>query len=298
MKTSNFLRWNPSKTYTEDGVTYRIDLNVSLDDDCHNMHCDFSITCMIYEIKKNGKREEYMGGCCHEEIVKHFPELEKFIPLHLCGHAGEPMYPVENGIYHIIHSSPSDAMRYLRITEAEFLELSKYLEEKLCFKYKLYELGIVSRWKKEADEFIEFLECKTGKKWANPYNPEEERFRLTLTDESRDLVRKMISEGYYTEETINERRARELRDKLDKQRQGVFSDYNHKIIKLNAERDTLVHIINCGVTLDNVIYYSHSDTVKFNWKSYEKKVTKEDFDRIEGSRDGNVPDFVKFEYVD
>lgn len=291
------LLWRPSKTYYEDGKKIIV-ANISLDDDCHNKHHDFSITCDIYEVRRNGHRELVGGGCCHEEIAKHFPEVKKFIPLHLCGYEGEPMYPVENGIYYIVNSAPAVAMEYLRITDEEFIELSKYLDEKLYFKYLLYKLGIVERWKKEADEFIAFLEEKTGEKWENPYTPEEERHRLLLTDEERQEVEQRISENGYTTEALEERRSRKLRERLEKQKDGVVADYDKKLRKLNAEKDTLLHIINCGVVLDNVIYYNHSDTVQFNWKSYEKKVSREDFDKILNSRGGAVPDFVEFKYED
>ena len=298
MENTEKLLWKHSKTYFENGTKMKIVAEVSLDDDCHNKHCDFSITCMIYEIKGSGKLKEYMGGCCHEEIAKHFPELKKFIQLHLCSHGGEPMYPVENGIFHIINSAPSVAMEYLRITPAEFLELSKYLDEKLYFKYLLFKLGIVNRWKKEADEFIAFLEEKTGKKWVNPYSFEEERHRLLLTDEERMEVEKRISENGYTAEALEERRSRKLHEKLKKQAEGVMSDYEHGLEKLNAEKETLLHILNCGVPLDNVIYYKHSDKAEFNWRSYEKKVSKEDFERIVESRNGKLPEFVNFTYQD
>jgi hypothetical protein len=99
MESRNYLRWNPTKIYTENGEKYKIVVNVSLDDDCNNKHCDFSITCDIYRIVGNNRSVYEAGGCAHDEIVKHFPELARFIPLHLCGHAGEPIYSEANWIY-------------------------------------------------------------------------------------------------------------------------------------------------------------------------------------------------------
>lgn len=49
------------------------------------------------------------------------------------------------------------------------------------------------------------------------------------------------------------------------------------------------------MTLKNVIYYDHSDKVSFNWKSYEKMISKEQFDKIVDGAKGAVPDFVTFE---
>ena len=66
-------------------------------------------------------------------------------------------------------------MEYLRISEEEYVELSSASDDKLYFKYQLFNLGIVYRWKRESDVLIEELEKLSGKKWVNPYKPEEER---------------------------------------------------------------------------------------------------------------------------
>lgn len=123
-----------------------------------------------------------MGGCCHDEIAKYVPELAKFIPLHCCNHYGAPMYPVENGMYHIKNSDKSVAIEYLRISDKEYSKLSEAVDDKMYFKYLLFNPGIVDRWKRESDELIAELENLCGKKWVNPYKPEEERFTLTLEE--------------------------------------------------------------------------------------------------------------------
>ena len=71
--------------------------------------CDWSVTADVRWKNQRGQYEEYMGGCCHDEVAKHFPELAKFISLHLCNHYGAPMYPVRNGIYHVRRSGMSVA---------------------------------------------------------------------------------------------------------------------------------------------------------------------------------------------
>lgn len=90
-----------------------------------------------------------MGGCCHDEIAKHCPELAKFITLHCCNHYGAPMYPVENDMYHIKNSDKSVAIEYLRISDKEYSKLSEAVDDKMYFKYLLFNLGIVDRWKHE-----------------------------------------------------------------------------------------------------------------------------------------------------
>jgi hypothetical protein len=206
MKTANKLTFLSTKFFTENKREYRITVTISLDDDCHNNMCDWSITADIRWKNEYGIYKEYMGGCCHDEIAKHCPELAKFIPLHCCNHYGAPMYPVENGMYHIKNSDKSVAIEYLRISDKEYSKLSEAVDDKMYFKYLLFNLGIVDRWKRESDELIAELEDLCGKKWVNPYTPERERFTLTLTDEERLLIEESIKAGYYSAENIEKRR--------------------------------------------------------------------------------------------
>lgn len=135
METTNKLFYSGTKFFTENEEDYRITVRISLDDDCKNNICDWSITADVDWKNKHGKYEDYLGGCCHDEVAKHFPELAKFISLHLCNHYGAPMYPVDNGMYHIKNSGMSVAMEYLRISKQECVELYKASEDKLYFKY-------------------------------------------------------------------------------------------------------------------------------------------------------------------
>ena len=290
------LVWKSTKNYREDGMLKRITVKVSLDDDCKNMHCDFSITCTIDEQIKNGVWVDGGGGAAHETISKRFPELRKFIHLHLCAHEGTPMYPEENGRYFIKHDGKEVAMRNLRCTEEEYEILANAVEEKLYFKYLLFSLGIVARWKKEADEFIAFLEEKTGDKWVNPYTPEQERFRLVLTDEEKADVEKKITERYYSLQAMQERRNAEFAAEKSKQIEKINAEYNDATENARIKRDVLIYILECGLSLKNVIYYDHSKTVCFNWKDYDDKISQEEFvDFVNNVDYSKVSDKIKFE---
>lgn len=83
--------------YREKGVNYSISAVVRYDDESGNGHNSFSITGTIDEII-DGRRRDYMGGCIHEEIIKHFPELAHFIKWHLTSADG-PMHYLANTIY-------------------------------------------------------------------------------------------------------------------------------------------------------------------------------------------------------
>lgn len=133
MTTTNRLCYTVSKRYIQAGTTFKINVKILLADDCKNNICDWSITADIYEQRKNGRFVWCAGGCCHEEILKRFPQFKMFVDLHLSNHYGAPMYPVENGFYHITNSSKETAINYLRITEWE----NPYKPENERFTLKL-----------------------------------------------------------------------------------------------------------------------------------------------------------------
>lgn len=113
--------------------------------------------------------------------------------------------------------------------------LSEAVDDKMYFKYLLFNLGIVDRWKRESDELIAELEDLCGKKWVNPYTPERERFTLTLTDEERLLIEESIKAGYYSAENIEKRREEAHKAKMMEKRAEICEQYD-KIIR-NAETD-------------------------------------------------------------
>ena len=296
METANKLTYLSTKFFTENEEDYRITVRISLDDDCKNNICDWSITADVDWKNKHGKYEDYLGGCCHDEVAKHFPELAKFISLHLCNHYGAPMYPVENGIYHVRRSGMSVAMEYLRISEQECAELYKASEDELYFKYQLFNLGIVDRWKRESEELIAELEKLCGKKWVNPYKPEEERFVLTLTDEERSLIEERIKAGHYSSENIEKRRVEAHKAKMAAKRAEICERYDKKIRQAEAEKKIILCVFDYGLPINNVIYYPHTNTLFFNWNDYGGKITQEEFDDFVNNVDrSQLPEGIKFE---
>lgn len=296
METTNRLFYSSTKFFTENEEEYRITATVSLDDDCHNNMCDWSITADIRQKNKYGRYKEYMGGCCHDEIAKYVPELAKFIPLHCCNHYGAPMYPVENGMYHIKNSDKSVAIEYLRISDKEYSKLSEAVDDKMYFKYLLFNLGIVDRWKRESDELIAELENLCGKKWVNPYKPEKERFTLTLTDEERSLIEERIEAGYYSTENIEKRREEAHKAKMMEKRAEICEQYDKIIRNAETDKKVMLCVFDYGLSTDNVIYYNHTNTLSFNWRDYEEKITREEFDDFVNNVDrSQLPEGIKFE---
>jgi hypothetical protein len=96
--TKHQVRKFGPKFYTEGKDQLRIVTHVRYDDQCGNGHNSFGITATIDYKSGNGKWQDYMGGCCHTEIVKHFPELAPYIKWHLTSADG-PMHYIANTVY-------------------------------------------------------------------------------------------------------------------------------------------------------------------------------------------------------
>lgn len=279
MKTNN-LSYNVTKYYVENGITYQMDVRISLGDCCKNGVCDWSITADIYEKRRNGRYVFCLNGCCHDEILEYFPEFKRFVDLHLCNHYGQPMYPVEDGVYHLVNSDKKKAINYLRITETEYDILRNSIEDKLYFKYLLYTLGIVNRWKEESLKAIKQLEALTGNTWENQYKPENEHFILKLTDNERTLIENRIKEGYYTSEAIQARKDQKKREEYEKKRNEIIADYEKDIQKAENKKLVMLAILDAGISSKNAIYYDFKNELTFNWNDYETKITQEQFDEF------------------
>lgn len=74
----------------------KITTTVRYDDKCGNGHNSFGVTGRI--TGRFGR--ELSGGCIHDDIAKHFPELEHLIKWHFMNSDG-PMHYVANTKYHI-----------------------------------------------------------------------------------------------------------------------------------------------------------------------------------------------------
>lgn len=276
MKT-NKLSYTASKNYVENGTTCRIDVKIQFADECKNGVCSWSITADIYGKRQNGRFVWCSGGCCHDEISKHFPEFSKFVALHLSDCYGAPLYAVENGYYHMKNSSKETVIDYLRVTEEEYNVLRDASDE-AYFKYLLYSMGIVNRWNEEAKEAVKELEALTGNEWVNPYEYDKERKHIeAFTDEEAAEMNKRIDSGYYTPEAMKERKEKAARKAYEKKRAEIIAECERKVSKLEEEKTVKLYILDSGLPVDNVIYYEHKKEVVFNWLEYKDKISQDVF---------------------
>lgn len=97
---SSTLTRNQKKHYhkTADGLNMTV--TIRHDDECGNGHNSFTITMDAYEAgKPRTDRFFVFGGCAHDDVRKHFPELAPFIKWHLTSTDG-PMHYIANTLYH------------------------------------------------------------------------------------------------------------------------------------------------------------------------------------------------------
>lgn len=161
MKTKS-LKYTTTKVVNGKDITVKIRLN----DECKNGHQDFAITADIYQAgKPKIDRNLISAGCCHEEILKYFPEFKIFVDLHLCDYKGIPMHAAANMHYHINSDKMSieKFCNYYRITESQY-DMLKGAYSKVHFAILLAQSPILSQWEHQAKEAIELLEQLTGYK--------------------------------------------------------------------------------------------------------------------------------------
>jgi hypothetical protein len=260
-------------TSDKDGNTMTI--KIRLNDECKNGHQDFAITADIWQ-KGKPKTDAYWiaGGCCHEEILKVRPSLKLFVDLHLCDYKGIPMYAVENGFYHLREgfnsSKPGDEnfkkefCDYYRITSDQFNTLNTS-ENTTQYALHIMDLGILTQWEAQANEAIRFLEEKTGNKFL--IDSKRTQFNAPTPKQIQEEKSKQAS-GYYSKEAKEQR---------EKQAAAVLSlklieEERLKIEDIKTEYAIKGQVLQIGgkAALDNCIYYSHSKTLAFNWKEYDK----------------------------
>ena len=154
------------KDYIGDGgKPETIIAEVRHDDECGNGHNTFSITGTIYTTDRQPGEETVThkdgrklwsncGGCIHDEIAKHFPELAPLIKWHLTS-TDQPMHYVANAVY-LAGDRDCNGRR-----KGERYQVKGHEEKRIVFG----DFPITFEFK---NGFVEFLERCTNEKttWA------------------------------------------------------------------------------------------------------------------------------------
>lgn len=266
-------------------------IKIKLNDECKNGHQDFSITANLYEhnaVKTD--RNCIGGGCCHDDILKIAPEFKQFVNLHLCDKDGIPMYASANGYYHITvgFDNTTDQKEkfceYYRVTPLQY-EILKQTSSADEYGFTLVKLGIVNRWKTEAKEAIKELERLTGDTFIN----DSKKSNLGLTPERLTELEKQDKEGYFSTENIAQRESEKLAKLKSNKIAEIEAEYN-KAWEIAEKRKAIQMFVVENILTDNIIFYTGSNEVNFNWKTYEKQVSEAD---ILKAFSGDIPTILK-----
>ena len=86
------------KVYAKNGTTYRLLAKVRYGDALNNGHNTLAVTADLDRKAGNGQWIEDSGGCIHDLIAKHFPQLKDAIRFHLVSTDGPTHYP-QNALF-------------------------------------------------------------------------------------------------------------------------------------------------------------------------------------------------------
>lgn len=286
MNTVNKLKHNIR--IEKGGIIGFIDIRLS--DDCKNGHNDFAITGEFYQGFK-AEKNLITARCCHDEILKYRPDLKIFVDLHLSNVEGTPMFAISNGFYHLRETGVNVAKSYIRATDNE-MDLIKTAEDEQHFAYIINELNIPARWKKEANEAIKKLEEFTGEKFIDN-STKLEKVGISKKQQAETIAK--IKSGYYTAESLESRKAAKIEQEKQDIINSIKSDRDKVIAKANKEFEVQMAVLNAGLSIENFIFYDHTDKGVFNWLDYKKKVTKEEFAAFLENVKGKLDDKIIFE---
>ncbi len=271
-------------------------INVYLADECKNGHNDFHVTGIFWEVgKPRVDRYFITAGSCHDAILKVRPDLQIFVDLHGANVEGTPSFAISNGLYHFKNTSFEVGQHYCRVNHETAVLLSN-CEDELHFKYMLNLLNIPKQWKKEAAKAIEMLEEMTGEKFEDNSKKLES---IKLTAEESKIIALRLREQYYNSENIQIRKVKATADAKQAVIDGLKTELAKDVLKATNEFNVKMEILRNDLPIDNFIYYTHSNEAVFNWKSYEKQITTEQFAYIVRNADySKMPEGITFKFSD
>lgn len=268
------------------GATLMFTATFNLDDDCKNGVCDFSITgSAMCTAGKRGickKGEHVYYGCCHSEIAKYFPELVPFMSLHSSNEFGQPMYPVDNFIYHINQRASDDKLcKWYRVTKEQLAVLRESVIDKGFFQYQLVKLGVIDQWRKEAEKAIAWLEEKTGKTFMHTENP---KFTLPNSEVIKDMERR-VQAGEFTSAAIQERIKAEYKAWQDEKISEINKEYEQSCEFINRKHELALWCVQNAPTQNYIFLayngFEYKNKFKFQLKlnacSWKSKITEDEY---------------------
>lgn len=288
-----------------DGRQYRA--VIRLNDECKNGHEDFSITGDIWE-KGKPKTDRYMitGGAIGDELAKLNKNFALINKLHLCDANGIPMHATANMFFHLKQGKYNNEpmtkekfCKYYRITEEQYIKLSEASDKDHFITIFIDMPEILENWKKEALKAIEWIESENpGLKFVSS----AKRSNLILPDADKlKMLKGRVKAGYYDKETTRLRVAQEREEAKKAKIKAMREDVEKKHATNLKELEIMISLIELFGTKDNVIFYTHTNTISFNWReshyaTYCKKWTPQEVEAFKENTNFNSKVEIKYTY--
>jgi hypothetical protein len=121
----------------------------------------YSITGRVKKLDKRFRDPYIAGGCIHDTILAHYPELSPLVTVHLSAADGQPMHAEANARYWaglcaypdgspMGEYEPSTLARHLQADKNIADEVRKGLEIGLSWDRITAELGLIELWSTQA----------------------------------------------------------------------------------------------------------------------------------------------------
>ena len=273
MRSSNSLVYKTSKIVQHEGEECTLKVCIRLNDECQNGHQDFAITGSLYRGRITTECNLIRCGSIHDTINEYMPELKVFTRLHLCTFEGVPMHAVDNGYYHLKNGFtnagpqtpefPQKYKEYYRLNSGQFAQLQQ-AENKLHFAIMLESLGIVNQWRQEATKAIKILEDLTDTTFV--IDSTKGRYEKPSQDVIEDFNQN-VKEGFFSAANIAKRAKEKEAQAKEALISSIANRYDDEIEMIKKEKVVKLWLIDKGFNkamLGNTIYYTHSNTIKFN----------------------------------
>lgn len=302
--------------FSNDGKTRTV-IKIRLNDECRNGREDFAITADVDQKDGRGIFREYMGGCCHEHILKLRPGLAPFVALHLSDKDGAPMHCGSNAFYWFAGfngglgqqyhggsgnsgKSPAECREifadHIRATDEQIdaiVAANPRTSEEL--QAVLEDMQFPEQWQREAAAAIAQLEAWTGKRFVSKAT--KEGFKR-LSAETRQTIAERRASGYYEPQQVAARDAAAKAERKAKRIASIHAEHKKAVRKLDDEKAVelaLAEHFDDGKA--NAIYYTHTNTLQFNWSNLDRLTTKQEFDAfVEAVDKSTLPEGLQFKW--
>lgn len=172
-----------TKIYISEGRKHRIVVTAELHS-IGDQEPYFSITGDIHWQAANNRWVFVAGGCIHDEIIEHFPELEPLVAIHLSNQDGVPLHAYENAAYWAgatkwQERNIGSLAKHLRINEKVAAHMCEWVDNFYGTDFDVItptseawataceEFGLLTEWKNDAETAKQILETNLLSKEVN-----------------------------------------------------------------------------------------------------------------------------------